>query len=191
MIKFHFCDIIYNITTSVYTTTNFNLQCLLYLQDGVLSVMLVANSEQLAMDLSSTESQLHLRGIFVRLERERVFHVTLWLESGRYGGRHASLTGPARIALAPGLGEASHASAVLPATERGFLVVADLLGLRAASHAVSRQSGMSQVVELAVVEQVLDATVEALANRHVLPLVVDRIELLDVQAADLKRRVYV
>ena len=164
---------------------------LLYLQDGVLSVVLVADSEQFAVDLSGTESQLHLRGIFVRLERQRVLHVTLWLESGRYSGRHATWTCPARIALAPGLGEASHAGAVLPATERRLLIVADLLGLRAAGHAVPRQTGVSQVVELAVVEQILDAAVETLANWHVLPLVVGRVELLDVQAADLQRRVYV
>lgn len=151
-----------------------------YLQDGVLPVVLVAYSEQFAVDLSSSESQLHLGGIFIRLEGQGVLNVTLRLERGWYGGRHAPRPGPSRVALASGLGEASHAGAVLPATERGLLIVAYLLGLGAAGHAVPGQAGMRQVVELAVVEQILDTPVETFADRHVLPLVVSRVELLHV-----------
>ena len=153
--------------------------------------MLVADPEQFAVDLSSAESELHLRGIFIRLEGQGVFDVTLRLERGRYGGRHAAGSGPARVTLASGLGEAAHAGAVLPATERGLLVVAYLLGLGAAGHAVPRQAGMRQVVKLAVVEQILDTPVETFADRHVLPLVVGRVELLHVQTTDLQGSVHV
>lgn len=151
-----------------------------YLQDGVLSVVLVADPEQLAVHLSSAESQLDLGGVFIRLEGQCVFNVALGLERGWYGGCHATGAGPTRVALASGLGEASHAGAVLPATERRFLIVAYLLGLGAAGHAVPRQAGMRQIVKLAVVEQILDTPVETFADRHVLPLVVGRVELLHV-----------
>lgn len=40
-------------------------------------------------------------------------------------------------------------------------------------------------------EEILDTAVEALAHRHVLPLVVRRVELLDVETADLQRCVYI
>jgi len=153
--------------------------------------VLIAHPEQFAVNLPRAESQLHLSGVLVRLERQCVLYVALGLESGRDGRRHASGTGPAGITLASRLGEAAHASAVLPAAERRLLIVADLLGLRATSDAVPRQTRMREVVQLAVVEEVLDAAVEALAYRHVLPLVVRRIELFDVQAADLQRRIHV
>ena len=153
--------------------------------------MLVADSEQLAVDLPSAEPQLHLGRIFIRLEGQGVFNVALRLERGRYGGRHASGPCPAGVALASCLDEASHAGAVLPATERGLLIVAYLLGLGAAGHAVPGQARVRKVVELAVVEQILDAPVETFADRHVLPLVVGRVELLHVQTTDLKGGVHV
>jgi len=153
--------------------------------------VLIAHPEQFAVDLPRAESQLHLSGILIRLERQRVLYVALGLEGGRDGWRHASGTGPAGIALTSRLGEAAHASAMLPAAECRLLIVADLLGLRATSDAVPRQTRMREVVQLAVVEKVLNAAVEALAYRHVLPLVVRRVELFDVQAADLQRRVHV
>jgi len=153
--------------------------------------VLVAHSEQFAVNLSGAESQLHLSGILVRLEGQRVLDVALGLEGGRDRRRHASGTGPAGIALASRLGETADAGAVFPAAEGRFLIVADLLRLRATGNAVPRETRMSEIVQLTVVEQILDAAVEALAERHVLPLVMRRVELLHVETADLQRCVYV
>ncbi|KYN00797.1 hypothetical protein ALC62_08480 [Cyphomyrmex costatus] len=153
--------------------------------------MLVAHSEQFAVHLSSAESQLHLSGIFIRLEGQRIFDVTLGLESSWDRRCHATGTGPTGIALAFCLGEAADASAMFPATEGRFLIVANLLRLRATSDAVPRKTRVSKVVQFAVVEQILDATVEAFAHRHMFPLVMRWIELLYVETADLQRCVYV
>lgn len=162
-----------------------------HLQNGIFPVVLIAHSEQFAMNLSGAESQLHLSGILVWLEGQRVLDVALGLEGGRDCRRHASRSGPAGIALASCLGEAAHAGAVFPAAEGRLLIVADLLRLRATGDAVPRQTRVSEIVQLAVVEEILDAAVEALAHRHVLPLVVRRVELLHIETADLQRRVHV
>lgn len=153
--------------------------------------MLIAHSEQFTVHFSGTESQLHLSGVLVRLEGQRVLDVALGLEGGRNRRRHASGTGPAGITLASRFGEAANAGAVFPATEGRFLVVADLLRLRATGDAVPRETRMGEIVQLAVVEEILDTAIEALAHRHVLPLVVRRIELLYVETADLQRCVHV
>lgn len=113
-----------------------------HLQDRIFSVVLVAHAEQFTMYLAGAEAQLHLGGVFVRLEGQRVFDVTLRLECSRYRRRHAAGAGPARIALTSRLSEATHAGAVLPATECRLLVITDLLGLWATSDAVTRQARM-------------------------------------------------
>lgn len=100
--------------------------------------MLIADPKQFTMDLSGAESQLYLSGIFIRFERQRVFDITLWFECRWYSGCHTSWTSPSWVTLTSSFSEASYASTVFPATEGGFLVVADFLGLRAASYAVSR-----------------------------------------------------
>lgn len=153
--------------------------------------MLIAHSKQFAVNFSGTESQLHLCGVPVRLEGQRVLDVTLRFEGGRDRRCQASGTGPTGTALASRLGKAANAGAVLPAAEGRFLIVADLLRLRATGDAVPRETRVSEVVQLAVVEEILDTAVEALAHRHVLPLVVRRVELLHVETADLQRCVHV
>lgn len=153
--------------------------------------MLIAHSEQFTVNLSGAESQLHLSGILVRLEGQRVLDVALGLEGGRDRRCHTSGTGPTRIALTSRLGEAAHASAVFPAAEGRFLIITDLFCLRATGDAVSRETRMSEIVQLAVVEEILNTAVEALAHRHVFPLVVRRIELFHVETADLQRCVHV
>lgn len=143
------------------------------------------------MNFSGTESQLYLSGVFVRFEGQCIFDVTLGLEGGRDRRRHASGTGPTGIALASRFGEAADACAVFPAAEGRFLIIADLLRLRATGDAVPRETRVSEIVQLAVVKEILDTAVEALAHRHVLPLIVRRIELLDIETADLQRCIHI
>jgi len=80
---------------------------------------------------------LDLRRKAIGIEGQGEFHVTLRLESGGHCGRGAGRTRPAGLALALRLGEASRARAVLPATRRRLLTIANFLGLRTASDCVS------------------------------------------------------
>lgn len=50
---------------------------------------------------------------------------------------------------------------------------------------------MSEIIQLAVVEEILDTTVEALAHWHVLPLIVRRIELLYIETTYLQRCIHI
>lgn len=61
-----------------------------------------------------------------------------------------------------------------------WLLQIDLFGLGTTGHTVPRETRMRQVVKLAIVEEILDAAIETFADRHVLPLVVSWVELLDV-----------
>lgn len=108
--------------------------------------MLVAHSEQFAMNLSGAESQLHLSGVLVRLEGQRVLNVALGLEGGRDRWCHTSGTSPAGIALTSRLGEAAHAGTMFPATEGRFLIIADLVCLRATGDAIPRKTRVSEII---------------------------------------------
>lgn len=61
----------------------------------------------------------------------------------------------------------------------------NFVGLRATRHAMSRQSRMGQIIQLGIVEQVPDASVETLADRHVLPMVVSGVELFYIETSQL------
>lgn len=153
--------------------------------------MLIAHSEEFTVNLASAESQLHLSRIFIWFEGQRVLDVALWLKGSRDRRRHTSRTSPAGVALAPCFGKAAHTGAVLPTAECRFLIIADLLCLRATGDTVSRQARMSEIVQLAVVEEVLNAAIKALADWHIFPLVVRWIELLHIKTANLQWRVHV
>lgn len=69
------------------------------------------------MDFPGTEPQLNLRGVFIRLEGQRVFDIALRLERRRNSGSHASWASPSRVALTPSFRETTDASTVFPAAE--------------------------------------------------------------------------
>jgi hypothetical protein len=130
----------------------------LNLEDAVLPVVLVTNSEKLSEVLPGPEAQLNLRRVPVRLKGERVLDVALGPEGGRSGGLGAAGARPAGAALALGLGEGAGANAVrLPTPDgRGAVVAraaavaagAGVVRLRAVGLAVSGHAWMRQVVQL-------------------------------------------
>jgi hypothetical protein len=130
------------------------------LEDAVLPVVLIADSEKLSEVLSGPEAQLNLRRVPVRLKGERVLDVALGPEGGGRSGLGATGARPAGAALALGLGEGAGADAVrLPTPDgRGAVMAraaavaagAGVVRLRAIGLAVSGHAWMRQVVQLQV-----------------------------------------
>lgn len=106
-----------------------------HLKYRVFSVVLVADSEQLAVLFARPEPQLNFGHELVGVKRQGVLHVALWPERGRYSGRHAVGTGPAGATLAPRFHHASHARSVFR-TPVADQLHAQVLGLRTSGHTV-------------------------------------------------------
>lgn len=107
----------------------------------------------------------------IRFEGQAVLDVTVRVEGGGHRFLVADRAGPARSTLAVRLGQRTDAGAVLTATD------AQLVERRAARLAALEHSRLGQVVDLAVVHHISNATVETLSVRLVR------------HAADLQRRV--
>lgn len=118
-----------------------------YLENGVLSVVLVTDSEQFAVLLARSEPQLNLGHELVGVKRKRVFHVTLRTESRRYGGRQAVGARPAGVALASRIYHTAHARPVFRTPVTGHLH-AQIFRLRTSGDAVPGESGIGQIVKL-------------------------------------------
>lgn len=128
------------------------------LEDAVLPVVLVADSEQLPKVLPGPKAQLDLRRVPVRLKGERVLDVALRSEGGWRSRLGAAGARPAGAALALGLGEGAGADAVrLPAPDgrrtvvaRGGAVAAGarVIRLWTVGLAVSGHAWVSQVIQL-------------------------------------------
>lgn len=111
--------------------------------------MLVTDSEQLTVLFTRPEPQLDFCHELVGVERQSVFHVALWSESGRYCGREAISARPARAALAPWFHHAAHARSVFR-TPVADQLHAQVFGLRTSGNAVSGETGVGQIVELQI-----------------------------------------
>lgn len=87
----------------------------MYLQNGVLPVVLIRCTEELAAVLPGAEPQLDAGWEAVRLEGQGVLDVALGVERGGQGRRLAGRSGVARQALAARLQETSLAQTPGPA----------------------------------------------------------------------------
>lgn len=109
--------------------------------------MLVADPEQFAVFFARPEPQLDFRHELVRIERQRIFHVTLRSERRRHRGRQTIAARPARVTLAPRFHHTAHARSVFRALVADQLR-AQIFRLRTPGHTVPGETRVRQIVKL-------------------------------------------
>ena len=140
--------------------------------------MLIADAEQLAVRFARAEPQLNLRRELIRLEAERVLHVTVRLERSWRGRQAAVRARPTGIALTLGLDIATDTLAVLETPGDLWIQITHFLCVQTTGRTTLRQSRVGQVVQNSVVLKTAYVPLETDPDWHVLPAAVSVVELV-------------